>query len=137
MKAATLFISTLSCLILAACSTTSNQTTTSSHAQILEQDTNINAFPSTAGNVAKLIKSEGQTCIIEFTGYLGGGQVTEHWTFNPNGLISATSSTVQYPDQATLPAKTSITFDIHNPDIQANFKKLQSNFDANNLAQCK
>jgi hypothetical protein len=50
-----------------------------SQAQVLEQDTNIEAYPSTTGNVAKLIKHDKQACMIEFTGYLGGGQVTEHW----------------------------------------------------------
>ena len=143
MNSQKLLFSTLSCLALAACATSTPPSSSHSQAQVLEQDTNIEAYPSTTGNVAKLIKQDKQACMIEFTGYLGGGHVTEHWTFNNNGLISATSSTMQYPDESGIlnqatnsTTKSSTTFNIQDPEIQNNFKKLQNNFNPANLAKC-
>lgn len=142
MNSQKLLFSTLCCLALTACAT-STPPSSYSQAQVLEQDTNIEAYPSTTGNVAKLIKQDKQACMIEFTGYLGGGHVTEHWTFNNNGLISATSSTMQYPDESGIlnqatnsTTKSSTTFNIQDPEIQNNFKKLQNNFNPANLAKC-
>ncbi len=80
--------------------------------------------------------------MIEFTGYLGGGQVTEHWIFNNKGLISAQSFTKQYPDssgilsQATNSTTKALPLLISKIEIQNNFKKLQSNFSKDNLAKC-
>ena len=143
MNSQKLLFSTLCCLPLTACATSAPSSSSYSQAQVLEQDTNIEAYPSTTGNVAKLIKQDKQACMIEFTGYLGGGHVTEHWTFNNNGLISATSSTMQYPDESGIlnqatnsTTKSSTTFNIQDPEIQNNFKKLQSNFNPANLAKC-
>ncbi|WP_336027229.1 hypothetical protein [Acinetobacter pittii] len=143
MNSQKLLFSTLCCLALTACATSTPPSSSYSQAQVLEQDTNIEAYPSTTGNVAKLIKQDKQGCMIEFTGYLGGGHVTEHWTFNNNGLISATSSTMQYPDESGIlnqatnsTTKSSTTFNIQDPEIQNNFKKLQSNFNPANLAKC-
>lgn len=142
MNSQKLLFSTLCCLALTACAT-STPLSSYSQAQVLEQDTNIKAYPSTTGNVTKLIKQDNQACMIEFTGYLGGGHVTEHWTFNNKGLISATSSTLQYPDESGIlnqatntTTKSSTTFNIQDPEIQNNFKKLQNNFNAANLAKC-
>ncbi|MDF3345506.1 hypothetical protein [Acinetobacter pittii] len=142
MNSQKLLFSTLCCLALTACAT-STPPSSYSQAQVLEQDTNIEAYPSTTGNVAKLIKQDKQACMIEFTGYLGGGHVTEHWTFNNYGLISATSSTMQYPDESGIfnqatnsTTKSSTTFNIQDPEIQNNFKKLQNNFNPANLAKC-
>ncbi|WP_290012420.1 hypothetical protein [Acinetobacter pittii] len=143
MNSQKLLFSTLCCLALTACATSTPPSSSYSQARVLEQDTNIEAYPSTTGNVAKLIKQDKQACMIEFTGYLGGGHVTEHWTFNNNGLISATSSTIQYPDESGIlnqatnsTTKSSTTFNIQDPEIQNNFKKLQSNFNPANLAKC-
>ncbi|AIL73689.1 hypothetical protein [Acinetobacter baumannii] len=142
MNSQKLLFSTLCCLALTACATTA-PLSSYPQAQVLEQDTNIEAYPTTTGNVAKLIKHDKQTCMIEFTGYLGGGQVTEHWIFNNKGLISAQSFTEQYPDSSGIlsqatnsTTKSSTTFNIQDPEIQNNFKKLQSNFSKDNLAKC-
>jgi hypothetical protein len=99
--------STLCCLALTACATTA-PLSSYPQAQVLEQDTNIEAYPTTTGNVAKLIKHDKQACMIEFTGYLGGGQVTEHWIFNNKGLISAQSFTEQYPDSSGILSQATI-----------------------------
>ncbi|MEZ6841253.1 hypothetical protein ABVN80_14105 [Acinetobacter baumannii] len=129
------------CLALTACATTA-PLSSYPQAQVLEQDTNIEAYPTTTGNVAKLIKHDKQACMIEFTGYLGGGQVTEHWIFNNKGLISAQSFTKQYPDssgilsQATNSTTKALPLLISKIEIQNNFKKLQSNFSKDNLAKC-
>lgn len=142
MNSQKLLFSTLCCLALTACATTA-PLSSYPQAQVLEQDTNIEAYPTTTGNVAKLIKHDKQACMIEFTGYLGGGQVTEHWIFNNKGLISAQSFTEQYPDSSGILSqatnsitKSSTTFNIQDPEIQNNFKKLQSNFSKDNLAKC-
>lgn len=142
MNSQKLLFSTLCCLALTACATTA-PLSSYPQAQVLEQDTNIEAYPTTTGNVAKLIKHDKQDCMIEFTGYLGGGQVTEHWIFNNKGLISAQSFTEQYPDSSGIlsqatnsTTKSSTTFNIQDPEIQNNFKKLQSNFSKDNLAKC-
>lgn len=144
MNSQKLLFSTLCCLALTACETSAPPSSSSySQAQVLEQDTNIEAYPSTTGNVAKLIKQDKQACMIEFTGYLGGGHVTEHWVFNDKGLISATSFTQQYPDESGIlnkatnsTTKSSTTFNIQDPEIQNNFKKLQNNFNPANLEKC-
>lgn len=125
-----MLVSVLSGMSFTACSTLQNQSPATP--QVLEQIKNIAASPTTEGNIAKLMKQD-KNCIIEFTGYFDGGQAIEHWTFNHSGLISASSST-QYTTRAS--ANTSTAFDIEDPAVQANFKKLQSNFSASTLAQC-
>lgn len=125
-----MLVSVLSGMSFTACSTLQNQSPDTP--KVLEQIKNIAASPTTEGNIAKLVKQD-QRCIIEFTGYFDGGQAIEHWTFNHSGLISASSST-QYTTRAS--ANTSTAFDIEDPAVQANFKKLQSNFSASTLAQC-
>ncbi|OEC89498.1 hypothetical protein [Acinetobacter sp. YK3] len=125
-----IFISIFGGMSFTACSTFQNPNPNS--AQSLEQVKNIGASPTTEGNIAKLMKQD-KNCVIEFTGYFDGGQAIEHWTFNHSGLISASSSTQH---TTLVSANTSTAFDIDDPAIQANFKKLQSNFSANNLAQC-
>ena len=86
MNSQKLLFSTLCCIALSACATTKS-VSSYSQSKVLEQDTNIEAYPTTTGNVAKLIKHDKQACMIEFTGYLGGGQVTEHWIFNNKALF--------------------------------------------------
>ncbi|GAA5630430.1 hypothetical protein Acal02_01030 [Acinetobacter calcoaceticus] len=125
-----IFISIFGGMSFTACSTF--RTPNPSSAQSLEQVKNIGASPTTEGNIAKLMKQD-KNCIIEFTGYFDGGQAVEHWTFNHSGLISASSSTQH---TTLVSANTSTAFDIDDSAVQANFKKLQSNFSANNLAQC-
>jgi len=129
----TLLFSITASLSFTACSISPTQTTTSS--QALEQVKNIEATPSTENNVAKLIL-QPQNCLIEFKGYFDGGEAVEHWTFNQQGLISANSTTIQYAEQAQPAAQTATAFDTQDPATQANFKKLQSNFSADNLAKC-
>ncbi|HBU87960.1 MAG TPA: hypothetical protein DEF26_10045, partial [Acinetobacter sp.] len=62
---------------------------------------------------------------------------------NDKGLISATSFTQQYPDESGIlnqatnsTTKSSTTFNIQDPEIQNNFKKLQNNFNPANLEKC-
>ena len=125
-----MLVSVLSGMSFTACSTLQNQNPDTP--KVLEQIKNIGASPTTENNIAKLMKQD-KNCIIEFTGYFDGGKAIEHWTFNQSGLISASSST-QYTTRAS--ANTSTAFDIEDLAVQANFKKLQSNFSASTLAQC-
>ena len=128
----TILLTCISAISFTACSTLSSQNTT---AQSLQQVTNIGASPSTEGNIAKLIKQD-QHCMIEFTGYFDGGQAVEHWSFNQNGLISASSTTQHYKDKLLAQPTTATAFDVQDATVQANFQKLQSNFSADKLAQC-
>lgn len=127
-------LSIVSSFTFSACST--YQAKSASSPQILEQVKNIEATPSTKNNKAQLIK-QSNNCLIEFTGYFDGGQAVEHWIFNQHGLISANSSTQQYKDaEVEAEAETSTAFDTQDTVVQANFKKLQSNFKHKNLAKC-
>ncbi|MCH7314110.1 hypothetical protein [Acinetobacter sp. ANC 3882] len=127
-----ILLTCISAISFTACSTLSSTNTT---AQSLQQVKNIGASPSTEGNLAKLIKQENH-CMIEFTGYFDGGQAVEHWAFNQNGLISASSTTQHYKDKSLAQPTTATAFDVQDATVQANFQKLQSNFSANKLAQC-
>lgn len=129
-----IFLSVLAGFSITACSTV--QTSDSNTVMPLEQVNNIGASPTTENNVAKLLK-QGQNCVIEFTGNFEGGRAVEHWTFNHSGLIAANSSTQHTANTALASAHIATAFDIENPAVQANFKKLQSNFSASNLAQCQ
>lgn len=128
-----LFFSITTSLIFTGCSSSPIQTTTAT--QILEQVQNIEATPTTENNTARLIQ-QPKNCFIEFTGNFEGGQAVEHWIFNRQGLISASTNTTQYSNNTNSPTQTSAIFNIQEPAIQANFKKLQSNFSADNLAKC-
>ncbi|ENX09020.1 hypothetical protein [Acinetobacter courvalinii] len=125
-----MLVSVLSGMSFTACSTLQNQNPDTP--QVLEQIKNIGASPTTENNIAKLVKQDHH-CVIEFTGYFDGGKAVEHWTFNQSGLISASSSTQH---TTLVSANTTTAFDIDDPAVQANFKKLQSNFSASTLAQC-
>lgn len=127
-----ILLTCISAISFTACSTLSSTNTT---AQSLQQVKNIGASPSTEGNLAKLIKQENH-CMIEFTGYFDGGQAVEHWRFDQNGLISASSTTQHYQDKTLAQPTTSTAFDVQDATVQANFHKLQSNFSTDKLAQC-
>ncbi|MCH7335892.1 hypothetical protein [Acinetobacter sp. NIPH 2699] len=126
-------LSIISSIGFTACSISPPQNTATS--QTLEQVKNIGASPSTEGNIAKLIKQD-QHCMIEFTGYFDGGQAVEHWAFNQNGLISASSTTQHDQDKLLAQPTTATAFDVQDATVQTNFQKLQSNFSADKLAQC-
>ncbi|MCJ0829165.1 hypothetical protein MN869_12000 [Acinetobacter sp. NIPH1876] len=123
-------LSCISAIGLTACSALSTQ---NNGTQTLQQVKNIGATPSTEGNMAKLSKQD-QHCNIEFTGYFDGGQAVEHWRFDQNGLISASSTTQHYQDKTL--AQPATAFDVQDATVQANFHKLQSNFSTDKLAQC-
>lgn len=55
---------------------------------MIEEVSNIKAFPDTQNNKAKLIKL-GDHCNIEFTGIMDAGRARENWVFKGNTLISA------------------------------------------------
>ncbi|WP_227554032.1 hypothetical protein [Acinetobacter haemolyticus] len=83
-----LLFSITTSLIFTGCSSSPIQTTTAT--QILEQVQNIEATPTTENNTARLIQ-QPKNCFIEFTGNFEGGQAVEHWIFNRQGLISAST----------------------------------------------
>lgn len=132
MKYKITFFSTLTAILLNACSLLPS----SSHT--LATLDNIEAYPSTTQNIAKL-SQYNENCTIEFTGLFKGGKVTERWTFNAQGLVSASStteenSTVSSKLLSSKPHETS--FDIQHPQTLNNFTKLKNNFSAKQLQPC-
>ncbi len=57
-----------------------------------ESEKNIEDYPNTVNNSAKLTKFIDK-CVIEFTGTLQAGRSIEQWAFKGNSLISAGSAT--------------------------------------------
>ena len=119
-------LAALSALTLSACS----QTPVNPNAPVvLEQHKNIQAEPATTHNQARLIRQK-DNCVIEFTGNFHSGKATEYWIFQADQLISAFSQV----DAAV--ENTQTIFDVTDPEKLANFKMLQKNFTATQLAKC-
>lgn len=129
MKLKTLFLATATCLTLTACSTTPPVPETT--VGVIEEVSNIKAFPDTQNNKAKLIKL-GDHCNIEFTGIMDAGRARENWVFKGNTLISA--GTVIVAKDGTSSAK---SFDLYDKQLQANFLSLRDNFKKENVAACE
>ncbi|WP_120430738.1 hypothetical protein [Acinetobacter baylyi] len=129
MKLKTLALSIFSGLVISACS--SNPPLPETTVGVIEEVTNIKAFPDTRNNKAKLIKLNEQ-CIIEFTGVMDAGRARENWTFTGNTLISASSIIVA--KDGTSSAR---NFDLYDKDVQTNFLSLRDNFKKENVALCQ
>lgn len=126
MKHFKYILAALSILSLSACS----QTAVNPNAPaVLEQHKNIQAEPATTHNLARLIRQK-DNCVIEFTGNFRSGQATEYWIFQADQLISAFSQINAAAEN------TQTVFDVNDPEKLANFKMLQKNFKAAQLAKC-
>ena len=128
MKLKTLILSGLTCLSLSAC--TSTPVIPQLTAGVLQEVKNIEVYPDTVNNSAKLTKLIDK-CVIEFTGTLQAGRSIEQWAFKGNALISAGSATFAQDG-------TSIAthFDLHDATVQKNFITLRNHFHKDALAQC-
>ena len=128
MKLKTLILSGLTCLSLSAC--TSAPVISQLTAGVLQEVKNIEVYPDTVNNSAKLTKLIDK-CVIEFTGTLQAGRSIEQWAFKGNALISAGSATFAQDG-------TSIAthFDLHDATVQKNFITLRNHFHKDALAQC-
>lgn len=147
MKARILFAIGFSTFGLTACQHNINQSSPTQNSQTLETIENLNTFPSTEGNTAKLSKTS-KGCTVEFNGFYETGKATEYWTFKGKQLLSANTTIVHYangglsnPKNLNQPIEVASqqnkAFDIHDADTQKNFLKLLNNFKSRSLAQCQ
>lgn len=98
---------------------------------VLQEVTDLDVYPDTTNNRAKLTKLK-DNCVIEFTGFMEGGKVVEQWTFHGNSLISGGSALFAKDGTST-----ATKFDLYDQDKQANFVALKNHFHADALNQCK
>ncbi len=139
-------ISLSTALGLTACRQVQTKPSTSGILQDIEQIENLEAFPSSEGNIATLVKTT-TGCMIQFTGFYETGKAEEQWYFNGDDLVLA-NTTISYYANGGLANSENINgnievarqekkfFDIQNPDVQNNFKALRANFKPTSLTQC-
>ncbi|WP_166169445.1 hypothetical protein [Acinetobacter sp. SA01] len=99
-------------------------------AGVLQEVQNLEVYPDTVDNKAKLTKFIDK-CVIEFTGNLKAGKSIEHWSFKGNTLISGGATTFAQDGSST-----ANNFDLHSPEVQKNFLALRHHFHKDALAQC-
>ena len=128
MKLKTLILSGLTCLSLSAC--TSTPVIPQLTAGVLQEVKNIEVYPNTVNNSAKLTKFIDK-CVIEFTGNLEADKVVEQWSFKGLTLISGGSATFAQDGSST-----AANFDLHAAEVQKNFLILRNHFHKDALAQC-
>jgi hypothetical protein len=129
MKLKTLLLTGLTCLALTACS--SAPKIPQLQAGVLQEVNNLEVYPDTTNNKARLTKLNDK-CVIEFTGFMEGGKVVEQWAFFGNHLISGGSALFTKDGTST-----ASKFDLYDQDKQANFTALKNHFHKDALNQCK
>ncbi|MFH7765636.1 hypothetical protein [Acinetobacter sp. BSP-28] len=97
---------------------------------VLEEVQNLEVYPDTVDNKAKLTKFTNK-CMIEFTGNMQAGKAIEHWSFKGNTLITGGSTVF-----ATDGTSTAHNFDLNDAAVQKNFLALRHYFHKDALAQC-
>ena len=90
MKLKTLLLTGFTCAALTAC--TSSPKIPQLETGVLQEVQNLDVYPDTTNNKAKLTKFVDK-CIIEFTGNLDGNKVVEQWSFRGNTLITGGTAT--------------------------------------------
>ncbi|KGT46614.1 MULTISPECIES: hypothetical protein [Acinetobacter] len=128
MKFQTLIMTTLAGIALTAC--TSQPTIPQLELGVLQEVQNIDVYPETANNSAKLTKFMDK-CVIEFKGQLEEGRVIEQWSFKGLTLIDAGSATFQRDKTSTAQK-----FDLHSETVQKNFLALRNHFAKEAIEQC-
>ena len=128
MKFKTLILSGFACLSLTAC--TSAPKIPQLETGVLEEVQNLEVYPNTVNNKAKLTKFIDK-CVIEFTGNLEAGKSVEQWAFKGLTLISGGSATFAKDGTST-----ANNFDLNAPEVQKNFLALRNHFHEDALAQC-
>lgn len=129
MKLKTLLLTGLTCLSITAC--TSAPKIPQLQAGVLQEVTDLEVYPDTQNNKAKLTKLK-DNCVIEFTGFMQGGKVVEQWSFYGNNLISGGSAVFAKDGTST-----ATKFDLYDQDKQANFMALKNHFHKDALKQCQ
>ena len=99
-------------------------------AGVLQEVQNLDVYPDTTNNKAKLTKFEDK-CVIEFTGNLKAGKVVEQWAFRDYTLITGGSATFALDGTST-----ATKFELHDAEVQKNFLALRNHFAKEALAQC-
>ena len=128
MKFKTIILTGLAGIALTACTTAPK--IPQLEAGVLQEVQNLEVYPDTVDNKAKLTKFIDK-CVIEFTGNLKAGKSIEHWSFKGNTLISGGATTFAQDGSST-----ANNFDLHSPEVQKNFLALRHHFHKDALAQC-
>ena len=128
MKLKMLILTGLASIAVTACTTA--PTIPTLETGVLQEVQNLEVYPNTIDNKAKLTKFTNK-CMIEFTGNLPAGKAIEHWSFKGNTLISGGATTFAQDGSST-----ANNFDLHSPEVQKNFLALRHHFHKDALAQC-
>ncbi|MGF2681480.1 hypothetical protein ACQUFR_01035 [Acinetobacter johnsonii] len=128
MKLKAFILTGLAGIALSAC--TSQPTIPQLTAGVLQEVQDIEVYPDTTNNKAKLTKFEDK-CVIEFTGNLKAGKVVEQWAFRDYTLITGGSATFALDGTST-----ATKFELHDEEVQKNFLALRNHFAKEALAQC-
>ena len=128
MKFKALILTGLAGIALSAC--TSQPTIPQLQLGVLQEVQNLEVYPETKNNKAKLTKFNDK-CVIEFTGNLENSHVVEQWTFKGLTLMDAGSATFQRDNTSTAQK-----FDLYNPTTQKNFLALRHHFAKEAIEQC-
>ncbi|OTG64510.1 hypothetical protein B9T29_00570 [Acinetobacter sp. ANC 3903] len=128
MKFKTLILTGLAGIAVTACTTT--PTIPTLETGVLQEVQNLEVYPNTTDNKAKLTKFIDK-CVIEFTGNLQAGKAIEHWSFKGNTLITGGSAV--FAQDGTSTAQ---NFDLNDAAVQKNFLALRHHFHKDALAQC-
>lgn len=128
MKLKASILTGLAGIALSAC--TSQPTIPQLTAGVLQEVQDIEVYPDTTNNKAKLTKFEDK-CVIEFTGNLKAGKVVEQWAFRDYTLITGGSATFALDGTST-----ATKFELHDTEVQKNFLALRNHFAKEALAQC-
>jgi hypothetical protein len=128
MKFKTLILTGLAGIAVTACTTA--PTIPTLETGVLQEVQNLEVYPNTTDNKAKLTKFPGK-CVIEFTGNLEAGKSVEQWAFKGLTLISGGSATFAKDGTST-----ANKFDLNTPEVQKNFLALRHHFHEDALAQC-
>ena len=98
MKFKALILTGLAGIALSAC--TSQPTVSQLQLGVLQEVQNLEVYPETTNNSAKLTKFMDK-CVIEFRGQLESSRVIEQWSFKGLTLIDAGSATFQRDNTST------------------------------------
>jgi|SRR5690606_10344553 len=128
MKFKTLIMTTLAGIALTAC--TSAPTIPQLELGVLQEVQNLDVYPETTNNSAKLTKFTDK-CVIEFRGQLENSRVIEQWSFKGLTLIDAGSATFMRDNTSTAQK-----FDLHDANTQKNFLALRNHFAKEAIEQC-
>ncbi|MFW1753424.1 hypothetical protein GFH30_01620 [Acinetobacter wanghuae] len=128
MKLKALLLTGLAGIALTAC--TSAPTIPQVEAGVIQAVQNLDVYPQTTNNKAKLTKFADK-CVIEFSGTMQDSRVVEQWAFKGLTIMDAGSAT--FLRDGTSSAQ---KFDLYDAEVQKNFVALRNAFAKEAVAQC-